>query len=109
MLSGACGGISEYFGIDVSLVRMGFFTLACLSFVPVAVYLAMTFILPDEDSEVRTGECADIPSLVAALIVQIRQSSVAVLKAAVSFDPKRLARCWDEEIARFRAYWSVST
>jgi len=98
MVGGVCNGISRYFGIDVTLVRMAFVVLACISGTAVVVYLTMAFIVPaDEEAE----HAFDVPSLVE----QVRRSAVEVLRATISFDRERLQRCWDEQIAKFRGIW----
>lgn len=49
MLSGVCGGIAEYFGIDVNLVRVAAVVGAFVSFGTVAlIYLAAWMIMPSE-------------------------------------------------------------
>lgn len=48
-LAGICGGLGEYFGIDSTLVRLGFalFTLAGGS--GLFIYLIAALIIPEED------------------------------------------------------------
>lgn len=48
-LAGVCGGLGEYFGIDSTLVRLGFalFTLAGGS--GLFIYLIAALIIPEED------------------------------------------------------------
>ncbi len=48
-LAGVCGGLGEYFGIDSTLVRLGFalFTLAGGS--GLFIYLIATLIIPEEN------------------------------------------------------------
>ncbi|PTR31130.1 phage shock protein C (PspC) family protein [Rhodococcus sp. OK519] len=49
MLSGVCGGIADYFGIDANLVRVAAVLGAFLSFGTVAlIYLAAWMIMPSE-------------------------------------------------------------
>ncbi|BCN60554.1 hypothetical protein RE9427_39240 [Prescottella equi] len=49
MLSGVCGGIAEYFGIDVNLVRVAAVVGAFVSLGTVAlIYLAAWMIMPSE-------------------------------------------------------------
>ena len=45
-ISGVCGGIAEYFGIDATMVRLGFaaFSLACGS--GILAYIAAAVIMP---------------------------------------------------------------
>ncbi|MGO4200657.1 PspC domain-containing protein [Rhodococcus sp. TAF43] len=49
MLSGVCGGVAEYFGIDVNLVRVAAVVGAFISFGTVAlIYLAAWMLMPGE-------------------------------------------------------------
>lgn len=56
VLCGVCGGIAEYFGIDATLVRIGFiiFSLACGS--GVLAYLAASVIMPYRKTAVSETE-----------------------------------------------------
>lgn len=50
MLAGVCGGISEYFGLDPSLVRIIFALLVLLGRgTPVIVYLVCWAVIPLDD------------------------------------------------------------
>lgn len=46
-LGGVCGGIAEYFGIDSTLVRLGFAVLACMGGTGVLLYVASAIIIPE--------------------------------------------------------------
>ena len=46
-IAGVCGGIGEYFGIDPTLVRLGFVALSCLAGSGLAVYIIAAIIMPD--------------------------------------------------------------
>jgi phage shock protein C len=46
MISGVCGGLGHYFGIDPTIVRIFFVLLAFYHFLGVWVYLIMTILLP---------------------------------------------------------------
>ena len=50
-ISGVCGGIAEYFGIDSTIVRLGFvlFTLAGGS--GALVYIVASLVMPSEKME----------------------------------------------------------
>ena len=56
VLCGVCGGIAEYFGIDATLVRIGFIiiSLACGS--GVLAYLAASVIMPYRKTAVSETE-----------------------------------------------------
>lgn len=49
MLGGVCIGIARYFGWDVTLIRIGFVALAFAGWIGVIGYVALWFILPNED------------------------------------------------------------
>ena len=48
MIAGVCGGIAEYFGIDPTLVRLGFVALSFLFGGGVLVYIIAAIIMPEE-------------------------------------------------------------
>lgn len=49
MIGGVCAGLAEYFGVDVSLVRIIFAALALMAVgSPVVVYVILWIVLPDK-------------------------------------------------------------
>ena len=47
MLFGVCGGLAEYFNMDVTLVRILFVAAAILGFgSPILIYLVMALVMP---------------------------------------------------------------
>ena len=49
MLAGVCGGLAAYFGLDPSLVRIGYALLTFFTvFAAIPVYLIMWLIVPEE-------------------------------------------------------------
>ena len=48
-IAGVCGGIGEYFGIDPTLVRLGFVALSLLAGGGLAVYIIAAIIMPEGD------------------------------------------------------------
>lgn len=48
MIAGVCGGIAEYFGIDITITRLAFFFLSILSaaFPGTLVYIILWIIMP---------------------------------------------------------------
>ena len=49
MLAGVCGGLAAYFGLDPSLVRIGYALLTFFTvFAGIPVYLIMWLIVPEE-------------------------------------------------------------
>lgn len=51
MIAGICAGIAEYFGLDVSLVRVLYVLLSIFSagFPGLLVYIIFWFVLPDNN------------------------------------------------------------
>ena len=47
-IAGVCGGIGEYFGIDPTLVRLGFVALSLLAGGGLAVYIIAAIIMPEK-------------------------------------------------------------
>lgn len=50
-LTGVCGGIGEYFGVDANLVRLAFVVLTVLGFSGVFVYVLALLIMPAEGEQ----------------------------------------------------------
>jgi len=48
MITGVCGGIAEYFGIDATLVRLGLVVFACMGGSGILAYIIASIIIPDE-------------------------------------------------------------
>ena len=50
-IAGVCGGIAEYFGIDPTVVRIGYFllTLLCAAFPGILIYIILTLVMPDSE------------------------------------------------------------
>ncbi len=46
MLAGVCSGIADYFGLDATLVRVGWVLFACLGGSGILAYLICAFIIP---------------------------------------------------------------
>ena len=47
VLGGVCGGLAEYFGLDPTLVRLGWILLAIAGGSGLALYLIAWFVVPD--------------------------------------------------------------
>ncbi|MBR1913168.1 MAG: PspC domain-containing protein [Treponema sp.] len=62
MLFGVCGGIAEYFSIDVTLVRIILIVLAFISGTGILAYLICAIVMPYADS------CDDVDNLKSANI-----------------------------------------
>lgn len=51
MIAGVCGAIAQYFGLDASLVRIGYAILTLFTaFAGVPVYLIAWLVIPQEDN-----------------------------------------------------------
>lgn len=48
MICGVCKGLSEYFNLDVSIIRLLFVILAFASGIGIILYIAAAIILPDK-------------------------------------------------------------
>ena len=46
-IAGVCGGIGEYFGIDPTIVRLGFVALSFMFGGGLVVYILASIIMPD--------------------------------------------------------------
>ena len=55
MICGVCAGISKYFGIDPTLIRLGFVVLTCFSGAGLLAYLIAAFIIPKEKAVVNAA------------------------------------------------------
>ncbi|MBO6092630.1 MAG: PspC domain-containing protein [Oscillospiraceae bacterium] len=55
-IAGVCGGIGEYFGIDPTLVRLGFVALSLLAGGGLAVYIIAAIIMPEKAVCSRTAD-----------------------------------------------------
>jgi len=53
VISGVCGGVAEYFDIDVTLVRLAFVLFAFLGGPGLLVYIIMMFVMPEAPREFR--------------------------------------------------------
>ena len=53
MISGVCGGLGQYFGVDPTIVRLIFVFLAFYHFLGVWVYLVLAIILPQAPAGVE--------------------------------------------------------
>ena len=49
-VAGVCGGIGEYFGIDPTMIRLGFVALSLLAGGGLAVYIVAAIIMPDRET-----------------------------------------------------------
>lgn len=50
ILCGVCGGFAEYFGIDPTLVRVGWAVLSCFAFVGLVAYFVAAAVMPTKSA-----------------------------------------------------------
>jgi phage shock protein C len=55
MLAGVCGGLADYFNIDVTLIRILFVVLAVFGGSGIVLYGAMWLLVPEESDVVSGG------------------------------------------------------
>ena len=60
-VAGVCGGIGEYFGIDPTIVRLGFVALSLLAGGGLAVYIIAAIIIPEREVSPSAAENAGNP------------------------------------------------
>jgi phage shock protein PspC (stress-responsive transcriptional regulator) len=51
MITGVAAGVAEYFGIDVTLVRIAFVALVVIGGAGIPLYLAGLLLIPDEGND----------------------------------------------------------
>ncbi|HOG19490.1 MAG TPA: PspC domain-containing protein [Salinivirgaceae bacterium] len=58
IIAGVCAGIAEYFGLDISLVRIGYILLSLLSvaFPGILAYIIMWIIIPDKQLTINNEQ-----------------------------------------------------
>jgi phage shock protein C len=56
MLAGVAAGMADYFGVDPTLVRIGFVALALLGGLAVPLYLAGWLVIPQEGADLSVAE-----------------------------------------------------
>jgi len=47
-LAGVCGGVAEYFGIDATLIRLGWALITLLGGAGILVYIVCAFVIPEK-------------------------------------------------------------
>ena len=47
-ISGVCGGVAEYFGLDSTLVRIGYAALVLLAGTGILLYIVCALIIPEK-------------------------------------------------------------
>jgi phage shock protein PspC (stress-responsive transcriptional regulator) len=62
IIGGVCGGVAEYFGMDVFLVRLLWVLLACFGGTGFILYLALWLLLPSQEEAWQSGGVIDLGS-----------------------------------------------
>lgn len=90
MLGGVCGGISKYFNIDPSFVRIGYvlLSLAGGGFIGVIAYVAMMFIVPEES----TATSSEAPAASADAQAKKPAAKSAAKKSSKTAGAKKTSR-----------------
>jgi len=52
MIAGVCGGLAEYFGLDVTIVRVAYVLISVISvaFPAILAYIILMFVMPPPDA-----------------------------------------------------------
>lgn len=50
-LAGVCGGLAEYFGLDSTLVRLGYVALVIFAGTGILLYIICALVMPDKPVE----------------------------------------------------------
>ncbi len=56
ILDGVCGGIAEYFGVDPTVVRVGWAILACCGGCGILAYIICAIIMPRKSTDIIDAE-----------------------------------------------------
>ncbi|WP_017595772.1 PspC domain-containing protein [Nocardiopsis potens] len=56
MLTGVCGGVGEFIGVDANLVRLAFAVLTLFGFSGVLVYIIAWVVMPEEGGQTSVAE-----------------------------------------------------
>ena len=78
LIAGVCGGIGRYFGVDPTLVRIGFVALALLGGTGLIVYAAALLLVPVDDASVAPEATARDRALAVAIAVVLIVAGLAL-------------------------------
>jgi len=59
MIGGVCAGIADYFGIDVTIVRLGMVILGLMWGAGIVLYIAAMIIMPDKSETEEANDKKD--------------------------------------------------
>jgi phage shock protein PspC (stress-responsive transcriptional regulator) len=110
LLSGVCKGISEYFNVDVTLVRL-LFVLATVvtGGLAILIYVVMMFIVPYANTPEEQAAARGLPFNARVLVEQAKLKAAQLAEAAAHAartNGSRAARAqWKAEWRRARAQW----
>lgn len=61
-VGGVCGGLSQYFGVDVAIIRILFVLFALIEGAGILIYLIALFVVPINPNEAETQDSSKSPS-----------------------------------------------
>ena len=101
-LGGVCGGLAEYFGVDPTLVRVGFVLLAILSAGGGALlaYAVLRVIMPPPEAGAADVSTGRAPNSNAALVL-----GIVIVAIGVSMAVHGLEMFWWMTTSLFRFGW----
>jgi phage shock protein PspC (stress-responsive transcriptional regulator) len=115
MIAGVCNGIGAYFGIDPTVVRLGFVLLTILWGAGLLVYIIMAIVVPEARSPEEKAAASGIPSTAQEFIRRAREGYYEAMK---NFPDRAARRAWKRRFKRdlraqadqwrfnWRLYWS---
>ncbi|MFP3909365.1 MAG: PspC domain-containing protein [Archaeoglobaceae archaeon] len=77
IIFGVCGGLSRYFNVDVTLVRLIFIVGVLLKGITLLIYIILALITPEEKAETVEAETTETPAVPAIQETERRQKLLA--------------------------------
>jgi phage shock protein PspC (stress-responsive transcriptional regulator) len=108
MLGGVCGGIGRYFGIDSTLVRIGFVALALLGGTGLIVYAAALLLVPLDDAAAPTPSTPRDRNLAIGLLLAFVVVCVSIGGFGLGGGGGALVPVGFIALAGLAAWWLVS-
>ena len=75
MIAGVCGGLAEYFSIDVTIVRLVFVLMGFMAGSSALLYIALWILLPQEGSQLPNSQ-----STIQSNLTDMRQQAQSVFE-----------------------------
>jgi phage shock protein PspC (stress-responsive transcriptional regulator) len=102
MLAGVCNGLSAYFNIDVSFIRVGFALLTVFWGTGLLVYLILAFILPEANTP---AEKAAASGAAATAEEFIRRAKAGYYEGMKHFNDRQAHREWKRKFRQEMRGW----